>query len=231
MKTFNKLTNYFSKTELTLWSTSALLILISFFIFDRTNYLSLAASLTGVSSLIFCAKGNPFGQLLMVIFSIMYGIISYTFRYYGEMITYLGMTAPMAVFSLISWLLNPYDGNKSEVQVNRLKSGEIVFILFLTAAVTVLFYFILKKYNTANLLPSTVSVTTSFIAVCLTFRRSQYYALAYASNDIILIILWALAARTDISYLSVIICFVIFLANDIYGYISWSRMQKRQSQK
>lgn len=231
MKTFNKLINYFSKTELTLWSASALLILISFFIFDRTNYLSLAASLTGVSSLIFCAKGNPFGQLLMVIFSIMYGIISYTFRYYGEMITYLGMTAPMAVFSLISWLLNPYDGNKSEVQVNRLKSGEIVFILFLTAAVTVLFYFILKKYNTANLLPSTVSVTTSFIAVCLTFRRSQYYALAYASNDIILIILWTLAARTDISYLSVIICFVIFLANDIYGYISWSRMQKRQSQK
>ncbi len=211
MKTFNKLTNYFSKTELTLWSASALLILISFFIFDRTNYLSLAASLTGVSSLIFCAKGNPFGQLLMVIFSIMYGIISYTFRYYGEMITYLGMTAPMAVFSLISWLLNPYDGNKSEVQVNRLKSGEIVFMLFLTAAVTVLFYFILKKYNTANLLPSTVSVTTSFIAVCLTFRRSQYYALAYASNDIILIILWTLAARTDISYLSVIICFVIFL--------------------
>lgn len=231
MKTFNKLINYFSKTELTLWSASALLILISFFIFDRTNYLSLAASLTGVSSLIFCAKGNPFGQLLMVIFSIMYGIISYTFRYYGEMITYLGMTAPMAVFSLISWLLNPYDGNKSEVQVNRLKSGEIVFILFLTAAVTVLFYFILKKYNTANLIPSTVSVTTSFIAVCLTFRRSQYYALAYASNDIILIILWTLAARTDISYLSVIICFVIFLANDIYGYISWSRMQKRQSQK
>lgn len=231
MKTFKKLINYFSKTELTLWSASALLILISFFIFDRTNYLSLAASLTGVSSLIFCAKGNLFGQLLMVIFSIMYGIISYTFRYYGEMITYLGMTAPMAVFSLISWLLNPYDGNKSEVRVNRLKSGEIVFMLFLTAAVTVLFYFILKKYNTANLLPSTVSVTTSFIAVCLTFRRSQYYALAYASNDIILIILWTLAARTDISYLSVIICFVIFLANDIYGYISWSRMQKRQSQK
>lgn len=231
MKAFRKLTNYFTKIELTLWSASVLLILISFFIFDRTNHLSLAASLTGVTSLIFCAKGNPLGQLLMVIFSIMYGIISYTFRYYGEMITYLGMTAPMAVFSLISWLRNPYDGNKSEVRVNRLKSGEIVFMLLLTAAVTVLFYFILKKYNTANLLPSTVSVATSFIAVCLTFRRSQYYALAYASNDIILIILWTLAARTDISYLSVIICFVIFLANDIYGYISWSRMQKRQSQK
>ena len=147
------------------------------------------------------------------------------------MATYLGMTAPMAVFSLISWLRNPYGGNRSEVRVNRLKSGEIVFMLFLTAVVTCGFYFILKKYGTANLLPSTVSVTTSFIAVCLTFRRSPYYALAYAANDIVLIILWALAARDDISYMSVIICFVIFLANDVYGYINWSRMQKRQSQK
>ncbi len=29
-----------------------------------------------------------------------------------------------------------------------------------------------------------------------------------------------LAAMTDISYISVVICFVMFLANDIYGFIS-----------
>lgn len=38
-----------------------------------------------------------------------------------------------------------------------------------------------------------------------------------------------LAAMTDISYISVVICFVMFLANDIYGFISWSHMKKRQS--
>lgn len=76
------------------------------------------ASLVGVTSLIFNAKGNPFGQFLMVVFSLLYGIISFTFAYYGEMITYLGMTMPMAIFALISWLKNPYNGNKSEVKVN-----------------------------------------------------------------------------------------------------------------
>lgn len=231
MKTLKKFINYFSRTDLTLWSASVILIIVSFCVFDRTNYLSLAASITGATSLIFCAKGNPFGQLLMVFFSIMYAVISYTFRYYGEMITYLGMTAPMAVFSLVSWMRNPYNGNRAEVRVNRLKGGKIFFMVLLTAAVTTIFYFILKRYGTANLFPSTVSVATSFIAVFLTFQRSAYYALAYASNDIVLIILWTLAARADISYLSVIICFVMFLVNDIYGYISWSRMQKRQEQK
>ncbi len=223
-----KILNYFSKTEIFLWSVSAILIILSFVAFDRENYLTLAASLIGVTSLIFNAKGNPFGQLLMIIFSILYGIISYSFAYFGEMITYLGMTGPMALFALVSWLKNPYKGKKSEVAVNRLKAKEVVFMSALTVIVTVVFYFILGHFNTANIIPSTLSVTTSFAAVYLTFRRSAYYAIAYAANDIILILLWILAAFHDISYVSVIICFGVFLINDLYGFISWQKMSERQ---
>ena len=126
----------------------------------------------------------------MVVFSILYGIISYTFSYYGEMITYLGMTAPMAIVALLSWLRNPYNGNRAEVKVNSIKSQEVIFMFLLTAVITFVFYFILKFFHTANLIPSTLSVTTSFLAAYLTFRRSAYFALAYATNDIILIVLW-----------------------------------------
>ena len=219
---------YFTKGEILLWCISVTLIVISFFLFDRENYLTLVASFIGVTALIFNAKGNPFGQFLMVIFSILYGVISFSFAYYGEMITYLGMTAPMAVFALVSWLRNPYNGNKSEVKVNRLKPTEIIFMMILTAVITLIFYYILATFHTANLIPSTISVTTSFLAVYLTFRRSAFYAIGYAANDIVLIILWALATISDISYLSVAICFVVFFINDIYGFINWLRMQKRQ---
>lgn len=220
--------HYFTKTEITLWSVSTVAIVASFLLFDRGNYMTLIASVIGVTSLIFNAKGNPFGQLLMVIFSILYGIISYTFRYYGEMITYLGMTAPMAVFALVSWLRNPFKGNKAEVAVNRLHRREVCGMLILTAGVTALFYFILAHFHTANIVPSTLSVTTSFIAVYLTFRRSPCFALAYAANDVVLIILWTLAATENIAYISVIICFIVFLVNDLYGFTNWRRMEKRQ---
>ena len=148
--------------------------------------------------------------------------------YYGEMITYIGMTMPMAVFALISWLKNPYNGNRSEVKVNKIGSKEIVLMWVLTALVTVAFYYILDVFDTANIVTSTLSVTTSFIAVYLTFRRSPYYAIAYASNDIVLIILWMLASMNDVKYVSVVICFAAFLLNDIYGFVSWRRMERRQ---
>ena len=197
--------------------------------FDRENYLTLLASLVGVTSLIFNAKGNPFGQLLMVLFSLLYGIISYSFDYYGEMITYLGMTMPMAIFALISWLKNPYKDNKAEVKVNTISKKETLFMWIGSVAITVLFYFVLEYFNTANIVPSTLSVTTSFIAVYLTFRRSPLFALAYASNDIVLIFLWVMASVYDIRYISVVVCFIAFLVNDIYGYISWQKMKIRQS--
>ncbi|MBQ8573062.1 MAG: nicotinamide mononucleotide transporter [Ruminococcus sp.] len=220
--------SYFSKFEIFLWCISVILITASFIIFDRIKYHTPLASILGVTAILLNAKGNPLGQLLMVIFSLVYGVISYGFSYYGEMITYIGMTMPMAVVALITWLKNPFKGNKSEVKVNRISKKETAFMLIISIAVTILFYFILRAFNTANLLPSTLSVTTSFIAVYLTSRRSPYFSLAYGANDVILIILWVMAATDNPSYISVAVCFVMFLANDMYAFVSWRKMEIRQ---
>lgn len=225
---FRKILRYFTAGEWLLWLGSLAFIAAAFALFDRENVLTLAASLVGATSLIFCAKGNPLGQALMLAFSVLYGIISYSFAYYGEMLTYLGMTAPMAACALIAWLRHPYKGQRAQVAVGRLRRGEWVWMLLAAAAVTAAFWFILRAFHTANLLPSTISVTTSFIAVYLTFRRSPYFALAYAANDVVLIVLWVLATLEDAAYLSVAVCFALFLVNDLYGFWNWMRMRRAQ---
>ena len=146
------------------------------------------------------------------------------------MITYLCMTAPIAVASVISWLKNPFKGNKREVTVNKLSLKEYAVLLSLTFAVTVAFFFILRALHTANLAWSTVSVATSFLAAVLTFRRSPLYAVAYACNDAVLIVLWALAAAGNTEYVALVVCFAVFLVEDTYGFICWTLRRKRQQQ-
>ncbi|MBQ9104059.1 MAG: nicotinamide mononucleotide transporter [Clostridia bacterium] len=228
MKAFTKLKNYFTKFELLLWLCSVLFIVLSFLIFRGSNVLTLIASIIGITAILICSKGNPIGQGLMIIFSCIYGIISYGYAYYGEMITYLGMSAPMALASLIAWLKNPYNGSKTEVKINTISKKEMVFAIMLTALVTFAFYFILRVLGTSNLTISTISVTTSFLAVYLTFRRSPYFSLLYAFNDIVLMIMWALASIDNYSYISVVVCFAAFLANDLYCFINWLKIRKRQ---
>lgn len=226
-----KIHNYFkdlSKFERTLWITSLIVVSLSF-LFSNGGWLNLIASLIGVTALIFVAKGYILGQILSVVFAVFYGYISFHFRYYGEMITYMCMTAPIALAAVISWAKNPYK-DTAEVTVSKMSKKQTVLISLLSIAVTAVFYFILKYLGTANLIISTLSVTTSFLAVSFTYLRSPYYALAYSANDIVLIVLWVLASIENITYLPMIFCFIMFLANDMYGFFNWRRIAKRQKE-
>ncbi len=215
-----------SKFELILWLASIAAVTLSFLL-SSDDYLTLIASLIGVTALIFVSKGYVLGQILTVVFSVFYGIISFYFQYYGEMITYLCMTAPIAVMAVVSWIKNPFENTK-EVRVSRLTKKSFTVLIILTAVVTAAFFFLLKALGNANLLFSTVSIATSFLASSLTFLRSPFYALAYAANDIVLIVLWALASEENISYFPMIVCFLMFLLNDFYGFFNWKRIKKRQ---
>lgn len=221
-----KIINYFTVFEWCLYLTSVLAIIICFFAFESKDYMNLIGSVIGVTALIFISKGNVAGQIISVIFSVIYGIISYLYRYYGETITYCFMTLPIAIITIINWIKNPY--RKNEVKINNINKKEWVLLSFLTILVTVVFYFILKAFNTENLIVSTFSISTSFAAVYLSSRRSKYYAIAYGLNDIVLILLWILASINDISYILMVVCFAAFLANDIYAFINWNKMQKHQ---
>ncbi len=215
----------FTKKEWILWLGSLLIVIISNLVSGDVDILTLVAACIGITSLIFAAKGNVWAQILMVVFSILYGIISWRFRYWGEMITYLGMTMPMAVWSTITWIKNPAENGK-EVAIQKLNGRHIVGLLFFGTIATVVFYDILYVLKTPNIVFSTISVTTSFLAASLTMLRSSYYALGYASNDIVLIVLWVLASMENPAYIPVVVNFVIFFFNDMYGFVSWKKRER-----
>ena len=213
--------------ERCLWGISAAVIILSAVLMGGADLFSVIASLIGVTALIFVAKGYVIGQMLTVVFAVFYGVISFGQQYYGEMITYLGMSSPMAIAAAIAWLKNPFRDTK-EVAVRPMTKKTVGWLTVSTVLVTAAFYFILGAMGNASLFFSTLSVTTSFLASALTYLRSPYYALAYAANDVVLIVLWIIAAVGDLSYLSMVLCFVMFLANDLYGFFNWRRMEKMQ---
>ena len=225
-----KLLQYFSPFEWGLWGGSMIAIVLSFCLGKSFHPLTLLASLLGVTSLIFIAKGNVIGQFLVSIFSVLYAIVSIEQRYYGEMITYLCMSLPAALVACLTWLKNPSKRSKSEVKVATVSAMKLFFIVLASLIVTAAFYFILDYFQTNNLIVSTVSVFTSFLASALLIFRSRYYALAYAANDVVLIVLWVCASFVSLAYLPMVVCFVAFLFNDLYAFYNWKRIQNRQKE-
>ena len=94
----------------------------------------------------------------------------------------------MSVWSIITWTKNSSE-NGSSVAIQKLTRKHIAGLIIFGVLTTLIFYFILRALNTPNIVFSTISITTSFLASALTLLRSSYYALGYASNDIVLIAL------------------------------------------
>lgn len=223
-----KLNNPFrhmEKREMLLWIFSMTVVVITNFFMGDFDLLTFIATSVGVTSLVFAAMGNIWSPILAAVFSILYAIISYKFRYWGELITYGGMTLPMAVWSTVTWFKNPSEDDGNVVQSRKLTANMGTLVILASLGVTALFYFILSALDTPNIWFSTFSVTTSFIAATFTMLRTSYYAVAYASNDIILIVLWTLASLQNPVYIPVVANFAIFFVNDIYGFICWKKRE------
>ena len=216
--------------EWCLWSLSTIVVILSFTLSSSVGVWQFIGSLVGVTALILVSKGNAIGQLLMICFCTIYGLIAFSENLYGEMITYMGMSLPMAVFSLISWLKNPSGEGSITVKINSITLKELFFILIGGVVVTVVFYFILSALNTANIIMSTLSVLTSFIPAYLTFRRSPYFALGYVANDLVVIAIWIVASIPNPSNWAFVACFSAFLFNDTYSFINWKRLEKSQKE-
>lgn len=219
-----------SVAEKILWAASAVCVTVLFCLVPQKNPLTLIATLVGITSLLFTAKGHVSGQFIQLVFCILYALVSLGFKYYGEAITYMGMTFPSDLFAAIVWLKNPSKKGKTEVRMSHLTPKKSAVAILASTAASFIFYFILKKLNTANLEISTVSVFTSMMASVLTIMRVPYYALAYAANDIVLIIMWIMASLENPVYVPMIFNFAVFLVNDLYGFFSWKKLRRLQEE-
>ncbi len=219
-----------NKKDWTLYLIS-LFIVVTCNLVGQIKVINLVSTTVGVTALIFIAKGNAWGQVCSVAFCFLYSIQSYFERYYGEIIISMVMTLPLALFSIFTWLKNPYKKGENVVKIRILSLKEKVLLFFLAIAVSIVFYFILMALNTESLIVSTVSVFTSFIASYLLLRRNSFYAVAYMFNDVVLITLWTIATVKQISNLSILSCFLTFFFNDLYAFIKWRIREKEQGLK
>lgn len=215
------------KREWALWIISLTVVAVTSLMAPDVHPVTFAGTLVGVTALIFMARGDVWGQILSAAFGVLYAIASWELRYWSEVITYLGMSLPMSLMAIVSWLRHPF-ADTQEVTVARLKPWQRLLGAAATAVATTVFFFVLRAFATPHLPVATLSIATSFLAAYLTFMRSAWYAMAYAANDVVLMALWTLTTLADPAYAPMIACFGMFLINDLYAWISWRTRERRQ---
>lgn len=216
--------------ELIYLAISVLVIIVSFVAVKSRDWFVLANALFGVIQTLLVAKGLVYAPFVCLLDLVFYLIISFEQKYYGEVAISLLLTLPLIISSIVTWIKNRSNTNRSIVKVASISKKEILILALATVVGTMGAYFVLKAFNTNQLLVSTLSVVTSIVASYLLLRRSRFYAIVYMLNDIVLIVLWSLSVvSVGLVYLPTVLCFCFYFINDAYGLLCWSRTGKIQA--
>lgn len=220
-----KINNYFAT-----WNTfekvifaSSIVLILGLGLILKCDWLTTIVAFLGFFSALNQAKGNVLGQFVGVILAILYSIVSYRNRYFGEVIVYLVIILPLYIWGIFSWLKNR-DKKTEKVKQNVIGSKEWIMLLVGCVLLFVLLYQLLKYFDTSQLFVSTLSMIINISATYLLVRRSKYSFIFYIFNAIILLVLWGIPVING-DYLLIPMVFdgILLLINDIYGFKSWAQ--------
>ena len=139
----------------------------------------------------------------------------------------MGCTLPLMIVGLVNWLKHQDD--TKTVIIKEITKRELVLVLLSQIIMFGCYYYVLKYFNTNNLIISTLSIVASLIATYLTARRSEYGFIGFIINDLILITLWGIPVITgSLALIPVLLCPLLLLINDIYGVYNWKRLREKQ---
>ena len=170
------------------------------------------------------AKGKNLGQVFGIVITILYSIVSFNNKFYGEVIIYLFMMFPMYIIGIVSWFRHKNKETDS-VEVNKISKKEWIIVAIVFVAIFVGIYYLLKVFNTNELVVSTISVLASLFAIYLQIRRSRFSFSFYMINDIILMVLWG---SGNLILLPMVCNPIINFINDSYGFYNWKKLEKEQ---
>lgn len=198
-------------------------------LYFKSDLLTISCSIVGIVTALLLAKGKNLGQIFGLLITILYSIVSFKNKYYGEVLIYAVLMLPMYIIGIITWI-NHKNEKTNSVDINNIKKKEWLIVTFIFIGVFVGIYYLLKTFNTNELYLSTISVIASLFAVYLQIRRSKYSFSFYIVNDIILIFLWGVpVVHGNYILFPMMLNPTINLINDSYGFYNWKRTEKIQN--
>lgn len=192
-------------------------IVLQFLVYMITecSFLSFVSGVSGILAVVLCAQKKISQYFFAFIQMFTYVILAYQQRFYGEIAEYAFYLITMA-FGLYIWL-NHYDNTEQEVITKKLDKERFVQLLVGTLCGVIVVSLILSLTNDTQPFMDSLSTVPAMVAQVLLILRYREQWVFWLIIDIASIIMWTIADNWIM-----VVQFIFWTANCIYGYYKWS---------
>ncbi|MCR5227208.1 MAG: nicotinamide riboside transporter PnuC [Eubacterium sp.] len=209
------------------WIIFANAMILGISIYQKDSWLGIVASITGVFCVILCGMGKVSNYFFGTINVILYAIVAWKAKYYGDVMLNLLYYFPTNIIGWIAWKKH-IDEETNAVYKRRLTWKQDI-VLAVVSIVGVLGYAYVLKLLGGNLpIVDSMSTVFSVIAQILMIKRFTEQWVIWIIVNIVSVIMWVAALFTEAASIAVLLMWSVYLANAIIMFVKWMKDSKNQ---
>lgn len=135
---------------------------------------------------------------------------------------------PMNFIGFYLWSRHK-DEKSGEVEGKALTPKQIVILLAATAVIVIIYWKILTHLGGQLALIDAMSTVFSVIALIMQVARYAEQWLLWIIVNIVSVIMWILLIGKDSSAVTMVVMWIAYLFNSIYGYYNWKKLAAKNS--
>ena len=193
-----------------------IIIQVVCFIFTGDAILSFICGLSGVINVVLCSQRKLSFYFFAYIQMFTYIIIIFQQHLWGELVENIFYVVTTTI-ALFLWIKN-YNKEEKEVIARKLSIQDWILCCSIFIISTILLYIILLKTNDPRPFLDAISTVPAFIAQILLMLRYREQWIMWFIVDVATLILWI-----SIGNIFMIMQYIFWIINCIYGYIKWSK--------
>ena len=205
-----------------LFMVAMLLVQIVVYIIVPDSVIGIIAGISGVISVVLCAKGKISFYFIGFVQTITYLILSWQNQFYGEVLENIFYLVTM-VWGIFVWKKNSSVDDNGSAHVDALKFTPKQWVLSVVGTVicTIAMGFVLDYIGSAQAYTDAATNVMAIFAQLLMVRRYREQWIWWLVIDVFCIKLWFVAGNW-----SMVAMYIAWTINCIYGWYNWSKLER-----
>lgn len=205
-----------------LWLLVACLVILALSIYWQDTFMGIVSALTGVACVICTGKGKLSAYLFGLINCVLYAIISYKAKLYGETMLNALYYVPMQFIGFYIWSKNM---NKETNEVNKIHMTNKVRLFWLAIMIiaTIGYGFILKWMGDAMPFVDSFTTVSSVVAMIVSVKMYSEQWWIWIVVDVFTVYMWLVNFIQGSENMATLLMWVVYLANAIIMCVKWEK--------
>lgn len=221
--------NEILKRELTGWKRSEVLWLITacavitgLSVYWGDSLMGILSSVTGVACVVCTGKGKLSAYVFGLVNCVLYAIISFEARLYGETMLNALYYVPMQFVGFWVWSRH-MDDQTGEVEKRRMKLSGLLLTAAAIAVATVLYGLLLKKLGDVMPFVDAFTTVSSVAAMIISIWMYAEQWLIWVAVDVFSVYMWWCDFRSGSDNMATLLMWVVYLGNAVIMLIKWEK--------